>query len=490
MAAREIAIREEWRTRTSAPARPGRHVIRRLLLWSRLLGDAGALILGLVAAEAIQTALVRAALVRPLGSVRVFNALAVLTWLALFAGAGLYDSHRLVNVFDELKAVLQAVALGTVGAVFLSFLLKVPTDRSWALTTCAVSTLAVLGTRLAYRWILLSMRRSGVLASRMLIVGAGREGRDLCRSITSASHLGFEVAGFLDDNRPPGTIAHGLPKVVGDSSDIRAVVLARQVDAVLVAGGSVPTETAERVYRDLQGLDVDLHLSTGLLGIASNRVRIQRFGDAPVLGLRRVELTGFQQTLKRGFDLLVGSTLLVACAPLMLACALAVRLSSPGPALFRQVRVGQGGHEFTLHKFRSMVVDAERHLGALEQHNEADGLLFKLRHDPRVTRIGRFLRAWSLDELPQLLDVLRGDMSLVGPRPPLPSEVAAYDAWVRNRLRVKPGLTGLWQVSGRHELSFQDYVRHDLFYVENWSLSMDLFILLKTMPAVLRRSGV
>jgi exopolysaccharide biosynthesis polyprenyl glycosylphosphotransferase len=252
----------------------------------------------------------------------------------------------------------------------------------------------------------------------------------------------------------------------------------------------VATETAERVYRDLQGLDVDLHLSTGLLGIAANRVAVQRFGDAPVLGLRRVELTGFQQTLKRGFDLVVGGMLLIACSPLMLACAAAVRLSSPGPALFQQVRVGQDGQEFTLHKFRSMVIDAERRLGGLRQRNEADGLLFKLRDDPRVTRVGRFLRAWSLDELPQLLDVLRGDMSLVGPRPPLPSEVAAYDAWVRNRLRVKPGLTGLWQVSGRHELSFQDYVRHDLFYVENWSLSMDLFILLKTMPAVLGRSGV
>jgi exopolysaccharide biosynthesis polyprenyl glycosylphosphotransferase len=490
MATRDLAIREEWRAHASAPVRPARQAIRRLVLWSRLLGDVGALVLGLVAAEAIQGTLVRAELVRPVGPVRVFNTLAILTWLALFAGAGLYDSRRLVNAFDEFKTVLQAVALGTVGAVFLSFLLKVPTYRSWALTTCAVSTLAVLCTRSAYRWILLSMRRSGVLASRMLIVGAGREGRDLYRSITGASHLGFQIAGFLDDNQPLGAIADGLPEVVGNSSDIRAAVLAKQVDAVLVAGGSVATETAERVYRDLQGLDVDLHLSTGLLGIAANRVAVQRFGDAPVLGLRRVELTGFQQTLKRGFDLVVGGMLLIACSPLMLACAAAVRLSSPGPALFQQVRVGQDGQEFTLHKFRSMVIDAERRLGGLRQRNEADGLLFKLRDDPRVTRVGRFLRAWSLDELPQLLDVLRGDMSLVGPRPPLPSEVAAYDAWVRNRLRVKPGLTGLWQVSGRHELSFQDYVRHDLFYVENWSLSMDLFILLKTMPAVLGRSGV
>jgi exopolysaccharide biosynthesis polyprenyl glycosylphosphotransferase len=237
-------------------------------------------------------------------------------------------------------------------------------------------------------------------------------------------------------------------------------------------------------------MDVDLHLSTGLLGVAASRVAVQRFGDAPVLGLRRVELTGFQQTVKRAFDLVVAGLLLVALAPVIAACALAVRLDSPGPVLFRQRRVGRGGREFTMHKFRSMVPDAERHLAALVPRNQADGPLFKLRGDPRVTRVGRVLRAWSLDELPQLLDVLRGDMSLVGPRPPLRGEAANYGAWLPNRLRVKPGVTGLWQVSGRHQLSFEDYVRYDLFYVENWSLVMDLFIFLRTIPTVLRRSGI
>jgi lipopolysaccharide/colanic/teichoic acid biosynthesis glycosyltransferase len=166
-----------------------------------------------------------------------------------------------------------------------------------------------------------------------------------------------------------------------------------------------------------------------------------------------------------------------------------VRLSGPGPILFRQRRVGQDGREFTLHKFRSMVRDAEQRLGSLSASNESDGLLFKMRDDPRITRVGKVLRNWSLDELPQLLDVLRGDMSIVGPRPPLPAEVANYDRWLRNRLRVKPGITGLWQVSGRHSLSFEDYVRYDLFYVENWSLALDLFISLRTIPAVLGRSG-
>jgi exopolysaccharide biosynthesis polyprenyl glycosylphosphotransferase len=474
----------------AVPARAASDSARRLLLWSRLLGDVGALVLGLVAAEGIQQTLVHAELLHPLGTVSMFNGLAILTWLALFASVGLYDSRRLVNAFDEFKMVLQGVALGTVGAVFLTFLLKVATYRSWVLTTWGVSTIAVLATRFTYRHILRAMRRSGVLTSRLLVVGAGRDGLDLCRSINKARHLGFQVVGFLDDTRPLGPTAAGLPEVVGDSSDMRGAVLAGKVDAVLVAGGSVATETAERVYRDLQGLDVDLHLSTGLLGVAANRVAVQRFGDAPVLGLRRVELTGFQQTLKRGFDLVVATLLLLLLSPVLLACAVAVKLSSPGQVLFRQLRVGQDGREFLIHKFRSMVVDAEQRLEHLKDRNEADGLLFKLRHDPRVTRVGRVLRAWSLDELPQLFDVVRGDMSLVGPRPPVPSEVANYDTWIRNRLRVKPGLTGLWQVSGRHELSFEDYVRHDLFYVENWSLFMDLFIVLKTIPAVLRRSGV
>jgi lipopolysaccharide/colanic/teichoic acid biosynthesis glycosyltransferase len=182
--------------------------------------------------------------------------------------------------------------------------------------------------------------------------------------------------------------------------------------------------------------------------------------------------------------------LVVALSPVMLACAVAVRLTSPGPVLFRQRRFGKDGRVFWMHKFRSMVVDAEARQPALRAvANDADGPLFKLSGDPRVTPTGRVLRAWSLDELPQLLDVLRGQMSLVGPRPFVTHEIDLDDPWACTRLRVKPGMTGLWQVSGRHRLPFDDLVRYDLFYVENWSLTMDLFILLRTIPAALRRSG-
>jgi exopolysaccharide biosynthesis polyprenyl glycosylphosphotransferase len=466
--------------------------IRRHVLACRLLGDIGALLLGLMVAQGIQQVLLAlGGPVRPLGPVAVFNTLAILIWLALFANAGLYDTRRLVNAADEFKLVMQAVATGTVAATFAAFALKVPTQRSWVLAAWAGCTVAVLITRFGYRLILRSMRHSGTLVSRMLIVGAGREGRDLCRAVTRARWLGFKVVGFLDDTRPPGPVAAGLPEVLGSSADVRQAVRIHRAHAVLVAGGSVATENTEQVYRDLQELPVDLHLSTGVLGVAASRVTVQRFDDVPVLGLRRVELTRWQRTLKRAFDLVVAGLLVVALSPVLLACAVAVRLSGPGPVLFRQRRFGKDGVVFHIHKFRSMVADAEdRQPGLRSVGNDADGPLFKLHRDPRVTPVGRILRAWSLDELPQLFDVLRGDMSLVGPRPFVTHEVDLSDPWARTRLRVKPGVTGLWQVSGRHGLPFDDLVRYDLFYVENWSLAMDLFVFLRTLPAVLRRSGV
>jgi exopolysaccharide biosynthesis polyprenyl glycosylphosphotransferase len=467
-----------------------RSATNRAVVTSRLLGDAGAILLGIVVADQLQEGLASRALegiVDHPQAVSLFSLIVIVTWLVLFAAFDLYDSRRLTHAFEEFKLVIQAVTMGTVAAVFVAFLSRSVAPRSWVIATWLTCLLGVLVVRLLYRRVFRSLRLSGVLSTRMVIIGAAREGRNLYRILTtSARHLGFQVVGFLDEQEEHLR----APDVIGRPSMIRSVVLEHDVHAVLMAGGSLPTETAEQVYRDLQGLPVDLHVSTGLLGVAASRVAVQRFGDAPVLGLRRVELTGFQQTLKRAFDIVVGSLTLVLLSPLMLACAAAVRLTSPGPVLFRQPRVGRDGKLFVMYKFRSMVVDAERQLVEMRELNEADGPLFKLQRDPRVTPVGRLLRAWSLDELPQLFDVLQGSMSLVGPRPPLATEVETYDRWVRGRLRVKPGMTGLWQVSGRHRLSYEDYVHYDLFYVENWSLTMDLFILLRTLPAVLGRTGI
>jgi exopolysaccharide biosynthesis polyprenyl glycosylphosphotransferase len=492
----DSAVRSVRLPTSSRTERPGvaERDVRQVLLVCRLLGDVGALLLGLMFAQGIQQALmaVRSS-VEPLGQIGVFNTLAILLWLGLFANVGLYDSRRLLNAAEEFKLIVQAVATGTVAATFAAFLLKVPTQRSWVLATWTGCTIAVLATRFAYRWLLRSMRRSGVLVSRMLIVGAGREGRDLCRAVTRARYLGFQVVGLLDDTRPVGPAVAGLPEIVGSSADVGRAVQEQEAHAVLVAGGSVATETTERVYRDLQDLAVDLHLSTGVLGVAASRVAVQRIDGVPVLGLRPAELTRWQRALKRGFDVVVAGLLLVALFPVLLACALAVRLSGSGPILFRQQRVGEDGKIFWLHKFRSMTTDAEARLPTLLAYNDSDGPHFKLYRDPRITPVGRFLRSWSLDELPQLLDVLRGRMSLVGPRPLQRAEALEVESrapLARLRLKVKPGISGLWQVSGRHELSFDDRVHYDLFYVENWSLSMDLFIVLRTVLAVVCRTGV
>jgi exopolysaccharide biosynthesis polyprenyl glycosylphosphotransferase len=462
---------------------------RRLIGSVRFIADVGAILCGLLTAEEAQRRMAAEGLALPLGHVELFTLFTMLAWLAVGALFGLYDTRRLASAFDELKLVLQTSAVGSIAGTMAAFLLKVPTQRSWALIAWTTCSCAMLIARLLQRLLLRRLRLGGRLISNMLIVGAGGEGRDLYDTITRhMPGLGYRVIGFLDDDRGLGPSSPGYPDVLGGTGTIARLVAEMGVDAVLISG-SIGRPTAERLYRALRDVPVDVHLASGLPGVAATRVAVHRFGELPVIGVRRVDLTGPQQTLKRLFDLFAASFAILALSPVLLACAVAVRLSGPGPILFTQQRVGRDGREFTIHKFRSMVADAEARLEQLLGLNEADGLLFKLDADPRVTKVGKFMRAWSLDELPQLFDVIRGDMSLVGPRPPLPSEVASYDDWLRNRLRVKPGLTGLWQVSGRHRTTFADYVRHDLYYVENWSLALDLFIVLRTIPAVLARSG-
>jgi exopolysaccharide biosynthesis polyprenyl glycosylphosphotransferase len=226
-----------------------------------------------------------------------------------------------------------------------------------------------------------------------------------------------------------------------------------------------------------------------LQDVLSSRINPQPLGGVMALGLRPVRLSGFQVFAKRMFDLAVTFTLSIVLLPVLVVIALAIKLTSSGPIFFSQERSGLRGRPFQLLKFRTMVVGAENMVETLLDLNEASGPLFKIRDDPRVTPVGKVLRKWSLDELPQLINVWRGEMSLVGPRPPLPKEVATYDDWVMGRLEVRPGITGLWQVSGRSDLAFEEYVRLDLFYIENWSLAYDLFILVKTVPIVVSTKG-
>ena len=270
---------------------------------------------------------------------------------------------------------------------------------------------------------------------------------------------------------------------------ITDAVVHADAGAVIVAGSAVGELTMSAVHAAVEPLGVEVLLSAGLPGIAASRVAVAHVDGLAMLALRRRRMRRSEAAVKRAIDIAGSASLLLVAAPFMAVIALAIAFSSPGPILFRQARVGRNGRTFRMHKFRSMVVDAELRLEEIRTANQADGVLFKLEDDPRVHGVGRFLRRLGLDELPQLVNVLRGDMSLVGPRPALPDEAERWNARWRARLLVKPGITGLWQINGRHDLAFDDYIRYDLFYVANWSLTLDLRVLARTLPALLARRG-
>ena len=251
---------------------------------------------------------------------------------------------------------------------------------------------------------------------------------------------------------------------------------------------SQPGELAA-LLADLAGGEVSVLVAPAVADVAGPRTVVRDVAGLPLLHVAEPTFTGPQRVAKEVFDRVAAAAALIVLAPVFLVLALAVRIDTPGPVFFRQTRVGRNGRRFKMVKFRTMVVDADRLLADLEDRNEADGLLFKMRIDPRVTRTGRFLRRYSLDELPQILNVLRGEMSMVGPRPPLPAEVDRYEHHVTRRLLVKPGITGLWQVSGRSDLPWEESVRLDLYYVHHWSPTMDVTIMAKTFSAVVRAAG-
>jgi exopolysaccharide biosynthesis polyprenyl glycosylphosphotransferase len=323
---------------------------------------------------------------------------------------------------------------------------------------------------------------------QVIVVGRERSCAELIRQLHSESHAGFRVVGACID-RTTVTEVEGVP-VVGNSKSIINALRSTDADTVAVGAWSDLTQAGlRRLSWELEGSGVDLVVAPALTDVAGPRIHIRPVSGLPLLHIEEPEFSGGRRLLKGSVDRGGALAALVVLLPLLLSIAVWVRLSSRGPALFRQERVGTDGKPFTMYKFRSMYVDAEQRLAELEQHNEGDGVLFKMRDDPRVTSAGKWLRRFSLDELPQLINVAIGTMSLVGPRPPLQSEVSQYGNDVRRRLLVKPGLTGLWQISGRSDLSWEESVRLDLHYVENWSLALDLVILWKTAFAVLSRKG-
>jgi exopolysaccharide biosynthesis polyprenyl glycosylphosphotransferase len=410
-------------------------------------------------------------------------------WLALFWLYGLYEPRQVLSPVNEFKQVFHGVVAGTVVLLIADSVLNMNMARGWALLAMFCGFVAVGGERLALRKTLHFFRRRGGDRTRTLVLGANHEGRTVANTLEREGWLGYEIVGFLDDDLPPGEVLEDGHEVIAPVADVTQVIDRSRVNLVLIAATAFETPRLNRLFWELQDSDVDLQITSGTVDLLASRMTVQSVAGVPLLYVRRTGISGLQRTIKRTMDLLGSLALIVLLSPLLLGIAVWIKRDSEGPAIFKQVRTGRDGEPFTLWKFRTMVVDAEQKLTEIEHLSEGPGLLFKLKEDPRITTAGKWLRRYSLDELAQLFNVLRGEMSLVGPRPALPLEVEQYDDWVRNRLRVKPGMTGLWQVSGRAETSFADYIRYDLFYIQNWSLSLDLWILWRTFRAVVSGEG-
>ncbi|RKS68620.1 Undecaprenyl-phosphate galactose phosphotransferase WbaP/exopolysaccharide biosynthesis polyprenyl glycosylphosphotransferase [Motilibacter peucedani] len=411
-------------------------------------------------------------------------------WMASLAVGRCYEERFLLSGGEAFKRLSDTGLRLLAVAAVVAALSEGTAARLVALVAVPLALLAGAVARAVGRARLHALRAKGAAMHRVVVVGSAAAVAEMVRLCRTDSTSGFSFVGALVDGPAvAGAELEGVP-VLGEPSAAGSLVASSGADTLLVASG-VDAEALTRLCWLVEGLGADVFVAPNLSGVSGPRLSVHPVGGVPLLHVDEPELSGPRRLLKSLFDRTMAAAGLLALLPVLAAVALAVKLDSRGPVVFKQVRVGKAGTPFTMWKFRSMVPDAERRRTEIEHLNDHgdDHVLFKMKDDPRITRVGKFLRRYSLDELPQLVNVLRGEMSLVGPRPPLPSEVERYADSSTRRLLVRPGLTGLWQVSGRSDLSWEESLRLDLHYVENWSLFFDLHILWKTGSAVLGRSG-
>lgn len=409
--------------------------------------------------------------------------------ILVFLVEGLYRGPRRPSWPNQLSIIIRGTIIAVALLIIIVFIFRpyffsrLIFAQAWALMVVFLGLARLLEDGLRGM-----LRRRGIGVVRLLLVGAGDVGRSIMQRLVAQPGLGYEVVGFVDDDSEKLQDI-GRFKALGVTDNIPRLVTELAVDEVIITLPWLSHGKVLAIMSHCQQRGVQVKVVPDLYQISMNQVDIDELNGIPLIGLREPSLQVTSQLVKRGIDILVSLLALIALSPVLIATALSIVIDSPGPVIFPQIRVGQNGRTFTLYKFRSMRTGADEEKDRLRQATETNGVTFKLKADPRRTRVGRFIRRTSLDELPQFYNVLRGEMSLVGPRPAIPAEVEQYEDWHRKRMLVKPGLTGLWQVMGRSELPFEEMVMLDIFYIENWSLPMDLKILLRTIPSVLSGRG-
>lgn len=409
-------------------------------------------------------------------------------WLLVAFVVSLYDPNRVYKVIDEFQTLTLAVAFFALGVAGMLFFTYRGMSRLLVLYAFGLTWILLLVLRGIIRVLRKVCRDKGDNShfNRVLIVGAGEVGQRVAALIREHHWAGLDLVGYLDDD--PVKRDNDLP-VLGSLDDVERVVRRTRVDNVILALPPRAHERMNMVVSCLHELPVQVRIVPDYFSLALYRATVDEFGGIPMINLRDPAFNAYQRLVKRIFDLVVGSVLTLMFLPLMGMIAVAIKLDSPGPVLFKQKRIGENGRLFEMYKFRSMVVNAEALQEEVNRLDEEGHVIHKCKDDPRVTRVGRFIRRWSLDELPQFFNVLEGDLSVIGPRPELPWLVDEYKPWQRKRFAVPQGITGWWQVNGRSDKLMHLHTDEDLYYIQNYSLWLDLYILLKTPWVMLRGKG-
>ncbi len=416
----------------------------------------------------------------------------IILWLGVFYLKGLYSREKLLGGTQEYSSLFTATAMGVLIVVGVSFLDPgFYLARGWLLLSWGLSFVFTMVGRFLIRRGVYLLRKKGFFLTPALIVGANDEGIMLAHQLLKWQTSGFDIIGFVDKKIRPGQSVWGHLKVLGDMEHLDEVVEQNGVEELVLASSAISSRDrmVEIFKKYAFSPTVHIRFSSGLYEIITTGLTVNQFAYVPLMGVNPARLSGVEQVMKHILDYLITIPAMIVALPLYLAIAIAIKLDSPGPIIHKRCVVGLNGRNFYAYKFRSMYANGD---AILESHPDLQEELAKnqkLKDDPRVTRVGKLIRKLSLDELPQLFNVLKGEMSLVGPRMITPEEIEKYNQWDTNLLTVRPGITGLWQVSGRSDVSYEERVRLDMYYIRNWNIWFDVQIIVQTIPAVIKGRG-
>jgi len=421
-----------------------------------------------------------------------YSVIAILIILILFYFSKLYNWDYRYRGSGRNTRLLLIITVGISLMIIIGYTIQTYSfSRLWVGYSYIFSLFLIIVFRFFIDKIFYFFIKKSKNFSRTLIVGIGEDAKRIMRTFNADDYNDMEVLGVIDKKEVIDKEKNNLLDyhIVGYLKDIKKIINKNKIHTIIISARGYQYYEILNIIENLKGMDILLLMFPGFFEFSINRMESREVSGIPLIHIANIGFFGFNLFIKNLFDYIFGIIFFLFFIPLYLIIGLVIKLDSKGPIFYKQKRITKDGREFYMYKFRTMVVGADKLRYKLRKRNEANGLLFKIKEDPRVTRVGRILRRLSIDEIPQILNVLRGELSIIGPRPPLPEEVRKYEKWHKKRLNVKQGITGLWQIAGRSNLGFEEGIKLDLYYIQNWSIGMDLKILIKTIPAILSRRG-